>query len=56
MYESPTLITQWSEILIVIFPFVESLAQIVQLTQSWLLGELADLQFPAFLWSAITRQ
>jgi len=56
MYEGPTLITQWSETLIMIFPFVESLVQIAQLTQSWLLGKLADLQFPAFLWSAITRQ
>jgi len=49
MYEGPTLITQRSETLIVIFPIVENLAQRSQLTQSWLLGELADLQFPALL-------
>ena len=39
-----------------IFPFVKNLARKAQFIQSWLLGELADLQFSSFLWSAITRQ
>jgi len=47
MYEGPTLITQRSETLIMIFPFVENLAQRAQLTRSWLLDELADLAIPS---------
>jgi len=56
VYEGPTRSTQRSETLIIFFSFVENLERKAQLTQCWLVGELADLQFPAFLWSAITRK